>query len=144
MLPVTLASACTILACAQPPPKLAPNAELLDTREASVPLQGTEYKVLFHDHRPRDNVVVTAIQQRPLTRGELRAVARHLAGTAKRPAVDFMTSEAAASACVRAAFGAVRGQQDAADSRECSDGTLFNTYYSEPRVLYWGSAAPRR
>jgi len=132
-----------LLACAQPPPKLPANAELLDARQAGVsPLKGGEFKVVLHDHRDRDDVAVTAIQLRPLTRSELRAVARQLAGTAKRPAIEVLVSDAASSACVRVRFGALRGQRDPADERACNEGTLFATYYSEPRVLYWESAAP--
>jgi len=140
-----LSATCALLACAQPPPKLAPNAELLDARQASVSrLKGSEFKIVLHDHRGRDDVVVTAIQQRPLTRSELRAVARQLAGTAKRPAIDLLASDAASGACVRVQYAAVRGQQNAADERACNEGTVFTTYYSEPRVLHWGSAAPSK
>jgi len=126
---ILMGATCALLACAQPPPKLAPNAELLDARQASVSsLKSSEFEIVLHDHRGRDDVVVTAIQQRPLTRSELRAVARQLAGAAK-------TSDAASSACVRVQYGAARGQQDPADERACNEGTVFTTYYSEPRVL---------
>jgi hypothetical protein len=141
---VILASAfCLVLGCAKSPQKrLAPNAEALDNRKSSAyRVQENDLTVVLRERQGRDDVTLIAIQQRQLTRNELRAVARRLAGKAKVPTIDFYASQDAYAACVRGDYSSLRGQANSADDLKCSRGTVFRMDRAEPRVLYWGKAA---
>lgn len=69
-------------------------------------------------------------------------VARHLAGNAKFPTIDLYAYQAAYGACVRDRYAVVRRRTDPADTRECNSGTVFAVDCNDPRILYWGAAAP--
>lgn len=130
--------------CGQQAPRLPANAERLAAPDSPSPaLHGDEFKIVHRGRPGRDDTIVVAIQLRPLTREQLRSVALRLVGTAKTPTVDFYSSESVYEACVRDQFGVIRQQTDPADQKACSDGTIFRVGFNEPRVLYWGRAAPR-
>ena len=85
---------------------------------------------------------IVAVQGRVLTRDQLRAVARALAGKAKTPNVDIYASDATYEACGRYRFALLRQNVDPADAKACNEGTLLWMSESEPRVVYWGFGAP--
>lgn len=124
---------------------LAPNAELLDRQDASpYVVQSSDAKVVERHRATRDDVTVVAVQARPLTRAQLRGVARSFAGKAKMPNIQVYASDAVHAACVRYRFGVVRQSADPADAKACNEGTLLYLDQSEPRVLYWGAGAPSK
>jgi hypothetical protein len=144
-LSTTASLALLMVACSGPPvPQLPTNAELLDENDAVTSgLSGNEYKIVRQGRPGRDDAIVVAIQQRTLTREQLRATALRLAGRAKKPTIDFYASESVYEACTRDKFASIRQQSDPADQRACSSGTIYRMGVTEPRVLYWGSAAPK-
>jgi hypothetical protein len=133
-----------MLDCSQPPPKrLAENAEALGAAKPSTSaLRGDELNVALHERKGRDDVAIIAVQNRPLTREQVRAWVQQTVGSAKQPTVDIYSSQEAYAACVRNKFQALRGQGDPADRLKCSGGTVTWMDQAEPRVLYWGKAAP--
>lgn len=141
---VLVAAASIVVGCPQSPPKATnPNAEAMDSsRPGNYSIQGDELKVVLHEKKGRDDVVVIAIQQRRLNRNELRALLNNLLGRAKTPTIDVYANQEAYGSCVRDQYGVVRGQANPADSLACSRGTVLRMDRAEPRVIYWGAAAP--
>ena len=114
--------------------------EPLRKRVSNYVVKGDEFKIVEHERRGEEQVSTVAIQRRKLTRTELRALARYLAGQAKRPKVELLANTAAYAACIK-----TRERSDVPDpmsSEECERGVVLSVQASEPPVLYWGSAAP--
>jgi hypothetical protein len=113
-------------------------------------VKGDEFKIVEHERRGEEEVSTVAIQRRKLTRTQLRALARFLAGRAKRPEIELLASSAAYAACIKTrerveAPDSPRQQSsEGADpaSHECERGVVLSVQSSEPPVLFWGSAAP--
>jgi len=130
--------------CAEPAPKrLAANAELLGGGGRSdYPAPGDALKVALYERKGRDDVTVIAFQQRRLTREQLRASVRRLVGAAKMPTINIYASQEAYAACVRDRYGVIRGQAAPEDALACSARTVVRMDSTDPRVMYWGRAAP--
>lgn len=119
------------------------DGQSLDGPDVGYVVQGDEFAVVDHQHRGTNNNQIIAITKRPLTRPQLLAIARHLAGRTTSPSIGLMVSEAAREACGRARFDVLRGGADPADSQACTRGTLLWMDSTEPRIFHWGLAAPR-
>ena|SRR5688572_18166291 len=135
---------CCVIGCGQPAAKpLPPNAERLDTaRAAAYRVEKDDVRVAEKNRPNQDDRTVIAVQRRPLSRVQLRAVARELAGSAKTPNVELYANDSAREACGRNRYRALRGETDPADSQLCFDGTVLRMEQAEPWVIYWGAAAP--
>ena len=114
--------------------------EPLQTRVSNYVVKGDEFKIVEHERRGDEQVSTVAIQRRKLTRTELRALARHLAGRARQPEIELLASTATYAACIKTR--ARTDGPDPASSEECERGIVLSVQSSEPPVLFWGSAAP--
>lgn len=133
-----------VLGCGQAATKPLPaNAERLDrSHAAAYKVAKDDFRIAEQNRSQHDDRSVVAVQRRPLTREQLRAVVRELAGSAKTPNVELYANDGALAACVRNNFRVLRGDTDQADSRVCFDGTVLRMDQAEPWVIYWGAAAP--
>lgn len=139
LLVILIASACS---SAQPAP-VDPNSEPLNRTQPTVyAIKGDEFKIADRQRGQTESPIIRAITTRPLSRTALRQVARHLAGKAKHPELEVLSTQEALEACGRVRFAMIRGGADQKDQDECARGLLLWTTETESRVLHWGPAAP--
>lgn len=127
--------------------------EPLQKRVSSYVVKGDEFKIVEHESRGPDQVALIAIQQKNLNRTQLRALARHLASGAARPAVELLASTATYAACIKTRWAEPFAASDPESSDACERGKVLTVELVDAptttgereldeRVLYWGSAAP--
>jgi hypothetical protein len=139
--------------------------EPLEKKVSTYVVKGDEFKIVEHERPGSDELAMVAIQRRNLSRMELRALARHLAGGAKRPAIELLASTETYAACIDLWLARGPGRFDARDTERaeafdpasgeaCERGTVLSVEargsereqtveaHEPPVLLRWGTAAP--